>query len=166
MHNLKPTAASSLSLPPDSYIYSIDASSSGSFAAISSDDSLRVFDAGSLDLISLVSAKTHDGGVTSLRTYSAGDHPLLTTVGRDGLAKLWDLRTGNSSAVVNLQMQRKVPVLSVACCPDTNSIVAGTELASSQAVVAFWYALYVYLPVGFNSYTPLDRNKILRKGEQ
>lgn len=38
-------------------------------------------------------------------------------------------------------VERNDPVLSVACSPETNSIVAGTELASSQAVVAFWYGL-------------------------
>lgn len=30
------------------------------------------------------------------------------------------------------------PVLSVACNADINTVVAGTELASHQAVVAFW----------------------------
>ena len=34
------------------------------------------------------------------------------------------------------------PVLSVACNPETNTVVSGTELASSQAVVAFWYVSY------------------------
>lgn len=34
---------------------------------------------------------------------------------------------------------KEAPVLSVACCPETNTVVAGTELVSSQAVVAFWY---------------------------
>lgn len=133
MHNLKPTAASSLSLPPDSYIYSIDASGSGSFAAISSDDSLRVFDAGSLGLVSLVSAKTHDGGVTSLRTYRAGDHPLLTTAGRDGLVKLWDLRTGNSSAVGNLQMRESVLCFRFLCVPSRRcQLVAGLHVCISH----------------------------------
>lgn len=36
-------------------------------------------------------------------------------------------------------VEKKVPVLSVACNAETNTVVAGTELASSQAVVAFWY---------------------------
>lgn len=35
-------------------------------------------------------------------------------------------------------LAKKSPVLSVACNPETNTIVAGTELVSSQAVVAFW----------------------------
>jgi hypothetical protein len=37
-----------------------------------------------------------------------------------------------------LFIARNAPVLSVACNPETNTVVAGTELVSSQAVVAFW----------------------------
>lgn len=104
MHNLKATAASALSLPADSYIYSIAASAPGSFSAISSDDSLRVFDAADLGRVSLVAAKTHGGGgVTSLKSYGAGDQPLLATGGRDGKVKLWDLRNATGSAVVEMQ---------------------------------------------------------------
>lgn len=33
---------------------------------------------------------------------------------------------------------KNASVLSVACNPQTNTVVAGTELVSSQAVVAFW----------------------------
>ena len=45
MHTLKETGSSSLGLPEDSYIYSIVPSSRTEFAAISSDDSLRIEDA-------------------------------------------------------------------------------------------------------------------------
>ena len=37
-----------------------------------------------------------------------------------------------------LYLGRRAPVLSVACSPETHNIVAGTELVSSQAVVAIW----------------------------
>ncbi|KAJ5682688.1 hypothetical protein N7462_005853 [Penicillium macrosclerotiorum] len=136
MHTLKATAASSLSLPADNYIYTLAASAPGSFAAISSDDSLRVFDASSLDRVSVVAHKTHDAGVTALRTYAAGESQLLVTGGREGKIKLWDARA--AKAVVEMETSRNAPVLSVACCPETQTIVAGTELVSSQAVVAFW----------------------------
>ncbi|KAI9932071.1 hypothetical protein ASPWEDRAFT_154529 [Aspergillus wentii DTO 134E9] len=136
MHTLKATASSSLSLSPGNYIYSITASSSpGSFAAISSDDSLRVFDAANLDHVSLVAPNTHSDGVTSLKAY---DQHYLTTGGRDGKVKVWDLRSGKGSPVVEMEAAKNAPVLSVACCPQTNSVVAGTELLSSQAIVAFW----------------------------
>lgn len=34
---------------------------------------------------------------------------------------------------------KHAPVLSVACHAETSTVVAGTELVSSQAVVAFWW---------------------------
>jgi WD40 repeat protein len=91
MHNLQAVASSSLSLPADSYIYGITAAAPGTFAAISSDDSLRVFDA-DLNRGAVVSSHTHDGGVTSLRSY-AGESQLLTG-GRDGKVRIWDVRAG------------------------------------------------------------------------
>lgn len=39
---------------------------------------------------------------------------------------------------LSCSVAREAPVLSVACNPDTSTVVAGTELVSSQAVVAFW----------------------------
>ena len=96
MHTLQPTAASSLALPPENYIYAIAACAPASFAAISSDDSLRVFDAASLDRVSVIAPKTHDG-VTALRSYAAGDAPLLATGGREGAVKLWDVRARNAA---------------------------------------------------------------------
>lgn len=96
MHTLTATAASSLALPAGNYIYSIAASAPGSFAAISSDDSLRVFDSANLDRVSVISRKAHDAGVTSLRSYAAGESQLLATGGREGTVKLWDARAGNA----------------------------------------------------------------------
>lgn len=227
MHILKAVASSTLSLPADNYIYSIVASAPGSFAAISSDDSLRVFDAADIDCVSVISQATHDG-VTSLQSFAMGDSHLLATGGRDGKVKIWDVRSGNGTPAVEMETgefvlitlfwffgfpfegkfatsiarlggfrkpaavtmdgsllfasafpvyyycrwlsgnllalrcergpvlieflaikyaftnilslcpARGSPVLSVACNPETNTIVAGTELVSSQAVVAFW----------------------------
>ena len=103
MRTLSAVASSSLSLPSGNYIYSIAASAPGIFSAISSDDSLRVFDAGNLDHVSLITGKAHHDGVTSLRTYSGGNQPSLVTGGRDGKLRLWDSREANSSAVVEMQ---------------------------------------------------------------
>ncbi|KAJ6031955.1 hypothetical protein N7540_002687 [Penicillium herquei] len=137
MYTLKETGASSLSLPADNYIYSIVASAPGAFAAISSDDSLRLFDAANLNGgVSVISRKTHDGGVTSLRSYAAGESQLLATGGREGKMKLWDVRS--AKMVMEVETARNAPVLSIACNPETNTIVTGTELVSSQAVVSLW----------------------------
>lgn len=107
MHTLKATASSSLSLAQGSYIYSLEASSPGSFAAISSDDSLRTFDATSLNHVSLVATDIHRG-VTSLKSYD-GNQQLLATGGRDGKVKLWDLRKGKNAAVVGMETCRCSP---------------------------------------------------------
>jgi WD40 repeat protein len=102
MHHLQAVAASSLSLPAESYIYGITAAGPGTFAAISSDDSLRVFDAADLNRGAVVSSHTHDGGVTSLRSY-AGESQLLTTGGRDGKVRIWDVRAGRGGPVVEME---------------------------------------------------------------
>jgi len=98
MHTLKSVASSTLSLPPDNYIYSITASGPGTLAAISSDDSLRVFETANLDRGSVVSNATHDG-VTSLRRFAVGESQLLATGGRDGKVKVWDVRAGKGPVV-------------------------------------------------------------------
>jgi hypothetical protein len=110
MHTLKAVASSTLSLPADNYIYSIVASAPGTFAAISSDDSLRVFDAADLDRGSVVSRATHDGGVTSLRSFAMGEAHLLATGGRDGKVKIWDARAGNGSPAVEMETGKFVSV--------------------------------------------------------
>lgn len=107
MHTLKAIASSSLGLPAENYIYSIAASAPGYFAAISSDDSLRVFDAANLDRVSVISRKTHDG-VSALRSYTAGDAQLLVTGGREGTVKVWDVRAGN--AVVEMETRESVSI--------------------------------------------------------
>lgn len=101
MYTLQQADSSSLSLAQDNYIYSIVPSSHTEFAAISSDDSLRVFDANRLSHVSLVANSTHDG-VTSLQTYDASNQVLITS-GRDGKVKVWDLRSGKNSAVVAVE---------------------------------------------------------------
>lgn len=110
MHTLKAVASSTLSLPADNYIYSIVPSAPGTFAAISSDDSLRMFDAADLDRGSVVSAASHSGGVTALRSFAMGESHLLATGGRDGKVKVWDVRAGNGSPVVEMETGEFFPV--------------------------------------------------------
>ncbi|GLA02846.1 hypothetical protein AnigIFM60653_002416 [Aspergillus niger] len=136
MHTLKATASSSLSLAEGHYIYAITPASPESFAVISSDDSLRVFDANRLDHATVIAASAHEG-VTSLKTYDANQQ-VLATAGRDNKVKLWDLRSGKKGAVVELETSKQAPILSVACCPEVHGVAAGTELVSYQAIVAFW----------------------------
>ena len=103
MHILKSTASSSLSLPAENYIYSITAASPGSsFAAISSDDSLRVFDSTDISRVSVVAPRTHSNGVTALKPYQQ-QQQVVVTGGRDGKVKVWDLRKGNGEVAVEME---------------------------------------------------------------
>lgn len=84
---------SSLSLPADSYIYKlIHTSQNAALAAISSDDSLRIFDPEQLQLqAGGVFHKAHEG-VTCLETFDADPYCVLTA-GRDAVGRCWDLRS-------------------------------------------------------------------------
>ncbi|KAF3481290.1 WD domain-containing protein [Arthroderma uncinatum] len=128
-------SASSLSLPSESYIYSLCPSGASSLAAISSDNSLRRFDRNTLALLpDGVVKDTHPAGVSSLCT--ADGDGLLATCGKDGTVKVWDGRS--SGAVAVFETEKGMPLLSVACNASSHSIVAGTELVKSDAFVLFW----------------------------
>lgn len=93
--------SSSLFLPPDSYIYKLQPVNTGALiAAISSDDSLRVFDLGTLakQSTSVVgpdhALKDVHTGVTCLEAFGAQQKDCVLTAGRDGFVRGWDLRSG------------------------------------------------------------------------
>lgn len=86
--------SSSLSLPSGSYIYSvIPVTNNTTVAAISSDDTLRIFDSTSLQVISdFAVGKVHEG-VTCLKNLDA-KAGVLVTAGRDARIRCFDPRTG------------------------------------------------------------------------
>lgn len=88
-------AGASLSLPPDSYIYSIldTDDRTSNLAAISSDDSLRVFNPSTLQLVPGGVFEQVHKGVTCVRTLN-DNGGTLATAGRDGWVHGWDTRTG------------------------------------------------------------------------
>jgi len=103
------TATSSLTLPLDSYIYSIlPINHNAQIAAISSDDSLRIIDSITLKEISNRIIPSVHGGVTCL-TATKDDLNCLLTAGRDGLVRYWDLRLGYST----LEFPDGMPVFEV-----------------------------------------------------
>ena len=86
------TTTSTLSLPPDSYIYRV-LPTSNYVAAISSDDSLRLLDRQTLrETAGGVLNHVHDG-VTCLQTTSHDAHSLVTA-GRDAVVRGFDMRSG------------------------------------------------------------------------
>lgn len=100
----KQLASSGLSLPADTYIYSL-ARTTSLCAAISSDDSLRYFDPTNLSLVHTVS-KAHQG-ITCLKVTSDGKG--LVTAGRDGTVRCWDER--GKSAGLQMTDRRFLAVL-------------------------------------------------------
>lgn len=92
--------SSSLFLPPDSYIYRLQPVNAGPLvAAISSDDSLRLFDPELLAKPSTAvvgvrnALKDIHKGVTCLETFGPQQEHCVLTAGRDGAVRGWDLRS-------------------------------------------------------------------------
>ncbi|MCJ1321987.1 hypothetical protein MMC15_007332 [Xylographa vitiligo] len=131
---VRPFATSSLSLPINSYIYCIKAAG-GTLAAISSDDSLRVFDPVTLQVqADRVFENAHTGLVCLEKVdVEAGS---VFTAGRDGYVRCWDLRSGKRT--VELKDEKSTPFLSLAVAPGGTAVAAGTELTHSQATVQMW----------------------------
>lgn len=92
--------SSSLFLPPDSYIYRLQTFNAGPLvAAISSDDSLRLFDLETLEKPSTAVVGFHNAlkdihkGVTCLEAFGPQQEHCVLTAGRDGAVRGWDLRS-------------------------------------------------------------------------
>lgn len=102
MRTAKLVAESDLSLPKDSYIYSLRQTNSF-LTALSSDDSIRTFDPKTLQLLPGGVIGSAHSSVTCLEPYSE-DGNVLATAGRDGLVKCWDRRT--KKAVMEFRVRK------------------------------------------------------------
>ena len=89
----QPIQSTNLSTPPGTYIYDLVPQGAANTAAISSTDSLHIFNASTLQPLCTI-PDTHAGGVTCLK---ALDEHVLVTAGRDGMVKMWDARSGKMS---------------------------------------------------------------------
>ena len=100
MKHLEPVGFSNLSLPPDSYIYSLlplsTHTSPGEIAALCSDDSVRIFNTQSMSLVANGVLKAVNESVTCLKRYARAEDEcnIFVTTGRDGRVRFWDARTG------------------------------------------------------------------------
>ncbi|KAF2841267.1 WD40 repeat-like protein [Patellaria atrata CBS 101060] len=134
MTDFNQIASSNLSLPADSYIYSLITLSKrlessvlapGSpIAVISSDDSLRIFDA-DLNLLPDGIYENIHNSITCVSRFD-DDGNIIATAGRDACVKLWDRRT--KSKVAEFVTPKKEALSALNCCASNNAIVAGTEL--------------------------------------
>ncbi|KAL2351463.1 WD domain-containing protein [Cryomyces antarcticus] len=82
------TASTTLALPAGSYIYTLLPTPAG-IAALSSDDSVRLFSADTLAVTHVL--PNTNKSVTSLKPVSAGGE-VVATAGRDGVVRCWDSR--------------------------------------------------------------------------
>ncbi len=109
-----PLSSTPLSLPKDTYIYTLvplpsshssPSSPPTNLAALASDNSVRIFplsssSAGALPQTPTVTlANVHEGGGTCLKALNDVDGAnMLVTAGRDGAVRCWDWRVGGRKA--------------------------------------------------------------------
>lgn len=126
-----PVLSNNLSTPQGTYIYEIVPQGPSNLAAISSTDSLHIFNASTLQLLTTIPS-IHADGATCLK---ALDTNVLVTAGRDGHVKIWDARSGKQSGKL---ASRGKPFLSLAVSKGYNAIAAGEELVDHLASVIIW----------------------------
>ncbi|KAI5780348.1 WD domain protein [Peziza echinospora] len=128
------SASTNLGTPQGTYIYDIHILNASTLAAISSTDSLHIFDSATLAVKNTI-PKIHNG-ITCLKGL---DENVVLTCGRDGLVKLWDIRVGGGSESGKLgKVGKKAPFLSLAANSGYNAIAAGEELTDHTAGVVVW----------------------------
>jgi WD40 repeat protein len=116
-------ANSSLSTPPDTYLYTLARTGSSAYATIGSDDSLRIFNIPSLTLSR--SYPSAHKGIACLIT--APDGTNLITAGRDGFIRFWDPRTPSTKPFLEIREPKGAGFSALACAG--NFLAAGTESA-------------------------------------
>ncbi|MCJ1479608.1 hypothetical protein MMC13_008294 [Lambiella insularis] len=142
MRTVHAISKSSLSLPSNSYVYGIKPVGH-KLTAISSDDSLRVFDPETLQVdTGRIFASIHDG-ITCLEIATCKPESVITA-GRDGYIRCWDLRNGKKT--IELEDDSSSPFLSLAAAPSGYAVAAGTELTQSQATTQIWDCRYPKAP--------------------
>lgn len=113
----------------------------GGLAAISSDQTLSLFDPLRLGQGPQRTLRTAHGNITCARAFDASGS-VVCTAGENGTVSLWDLRLdGPGAAQVAAPAGGDAPIVSLACSAASGSaIAAGTEYASHQASILVWDA--------------------------
>ncbi|KAJ9132979.1 WD domain-containing protein [Pleurostoma richardsiae] len=128
----------------DVYVLKIVPVASG-LSAISSDQSLCLFDPLRLSQGPLRTLRTAHGNINSLAAFDAGSS-VVCTCGENGTISIWDLRLDGPGAQVAQLAGSQAPVISLACSSSINAIAAGTEFADHQASILVWDARSVSSP--------------------
>lgn len=136
------------------YVFDLLPTVSG-LAATSSDQRLCLFDPLRLNNGPLKSIQTNHGNLISAKVYNPSES-IIATTGQNGTISVWDLRLDPSNALaLHIGNGASLPaLLSLACCPQTNTLAVGTELANHQASIIIWYAPTLSSPVPARSLTP------------
>ncbi|KAK4983908.1 hypothetical protein LTR50_006941 [Elasticomyces elasticus] len=143
-------ASTDLSLPSDTYIYSLAQNTAGNLATVSSDDSVCFLDRDTL-ASSAKSNQLHTGVtcVTALADHASS----FLTAGRDGAVRCWDPRV--AQVAVGATKSDKGSGLTALSCQG-HLIAAGTESLKEglgEVEVLVWDTRK--LDLHFSSYTPL-----------
>ncbi|KAF2651837.1 WD40 repeat-like protein [Lophiostoma macrostomum CBS 122681] len=128
------TLSSGLGLPPNSYIYKLISTSprhdpysysqTDQLAAISSDDSLRIFDPATLNIVPNGIINAVNESVTCLERADDPASNLIATAGRDGYIHIWDKRTQQKA----LRIESPYKLISALTCnTPRNFLAAGIE---------------------------------------
>lgn len=158
MRFLTSTSSGNLGLPSGSYIYSITPLTAqvgfrsygsvlrpSTMAALCSDESVRLIDpercSTSQSTSGPATLRDVSSSATTLCRWAAEgeDCKSILTTGRDGLVRLWDLRSGKKS--MELSSPKNVPLSALEASPASNCIAAGMELARdgpAETLVVLW----------------------------
>ncbi|KAI9658448.1 MAG: hypothetical protein M1829_006803 [Trizodia sp. TS-e1964] len=120
-----------ISLPPESYIYSIIPTSQ-CLALTASDDSLRIFDRETLQLTTAGAFKKVHDGVTCLKTLDPGGN-IIATAGRDGALRCWDIRSGKRA----IEFTTENAILAFDHRGSKNQLAVGTEYGGDKSSLQF-----------------------------
>ncbi|KAK6539413.1 hypothetical protein TWF694_009638 [Orbilia ellipsospora] len=138
-----PTLSSTINSPSGTYHYTLSRLSSH-LATISSDDRIRILDPSNLSVVTTSPSPVHNdvdnnGGVTCLKSLDENEPNILFTAGRDGTARLWDVRVGFETAVRSFKKgSSRAAVLSLDVCKTRGLVGVGTELTGTSAEVIVW----------------------------
>ncbi|KAK0753866.1 WD40-repeat-containing domain protein [Schizothecium vesticola] len=108
-------------------------------ATTSSDQRLCLFDPLRLNDGPLKSIQTNHENLICAKVYNPAES-IVATTGQNGTISVWDLRLDPSNAeALHIGDGASLPaLLSLACCPQTNTLAVGTELANHQASIIIW----------------------------